>query len=300
MKYSDPSGYINQNPLPRHETVDKQGFGSGSSWMDNFGEPGYGGWGGTLGGGSLGGPGKGNNGTGLNGVYYDWDSGTMRTTNGGNVPVGSGYAGGVVSQFGITAKVFASSGGYSTFRGLHFTGGRTWYTEDGLDALNILIGGSASGQGGINWEGVTNATIGLVGGVAEMAIGGASTYFSAGTTTAISGPLMLDGGVRTVANAQRLGQYFNGKSKLADAYPTSLEALVGKCVDLAFGTSIYNVGFGQAIGGWGNDLTSFVVTGGNGMSLFELQKSPSFGTGLNYGYSLFSYPYSMYYNKPSK
>ena len=50
LKYGDPSGNINQNPLPRQETVDKEGFGSGSSWMNNFGETGYGGWGGIFGG----------------------------------------------------------------------------------------------------------------------------------------------------------------------------------------------------------------------------------------------------------
>ena len=45
-----------------------------------------------MGGSSFGGPGKQGNGTGLNGVYWDWDTGTMRTTDAGNVPVSSGYA----------------------------------------------------------------------------------------------------------------------------------------------------------------------------------------------------------------
>jgi RHS repeat-associated protein len=49
LKYSDPSGNINQNPLPRQESNDRES-GSGGSWMDMFGEPGYGGWGGIFGG----------------------------------------------------------------------------------------------------------------------------------------------------------------------------------------------------------------------------------------------------------
>ena len=111
---------------------------------------------------------------------------------------------------------------------------------------------------------------------------------------------MVDGGVRTVANIQRLFQYFNGNARLANAFPTSLGGLTGKVVDMAFGTSIYNVGFVQAIGGWGNDLTSFVLMGGTGIALFDLIKTPSPSTMLNYTFTVGSYPYSMYYDKPTK
>jgi len=153
---------------------------------------------------------------------------------------------------------------------------------------------------GLDWKGITNATIGLIGGVAEMAVGGASEYFSVGTTTAISGPLMLDGGVRAVANAQRLFQYFNGNAKMANAYPTNLGGLAGKGIDMALGTSAYKVGLGQSIGSMGNDFTSFIATGGTGGALLDLMKTPSVSTGFNYFFTVGSYPYSLYYDKPDK
>jgi hypothetical protein len=155
-------------------------------------------------------------------------------------------------------------------------------------------------SGRIDWKGVTNATILLAGGIAEMAIGGASEYFSVGVSSSVSIPLIVDGGVRTATNAQRLWQYLNGNTQLANAYPTSIGSLAGKGIDMTFGVSPYSVGYGQAIGSWGNDLISFSATGGNGAALLNLQKSPSLETGLNYGFSLFSYPYSMYNNTPKK
>jgi RHS repeat-associated protein len=58
LKYSDPSGYIKENPLPREESPYPNG-GAGGSWMVNFGEPGYPGWGGIFGGdGNYGGRGS--------------------------------------------------------------------------------------------------------------------------------------------------------------------------------------------------------------------------------------------------
>ena len=163
----------------------------------------------------------------------------------------------------------------------------------------ISVNGAKS-AGNIDWKGVTNASILLVGGLAEMAVGGVTEYLSVGTTSAVSLPLIVDGGVRTVANTQRLWLYLNGNSKVANAYPTSTGALAGKGIDMTFGVSPNSVGFGQTIGGCGNDLISFVLMGGNGAALFDLQKSPSLQTGLNYGFSLFSYPYSLYVNKPTQ
>ena len=186
----------------------------------------------------------------------------------------------------------SSSGGYF---GLHI------YIDDALISITTIpIASINATNARIDGEGAVNAIVGLIGGVAEMAVGGAAEYFSAGTSSTASVSLMVDGFARTVANAQRLFMYCNGNAQTANAYPTSIGAIAGKSIDMAFGVSFCNVGFGQAIGGWGNDLTSFVVMGGNGGALLMLQKSPSLETGLNYGYSLFSYPYSMYYNKPSK
>lgn len=133
-----------------------------------------------------------------------------------------------------------------------------------------------------------------------MAIGGASEYFSGGAATPLSVPLMMDGGSRFLLNAQRLFMYANGQSPAANVFPTSGGALIGKLGDMAFGVNSNSLGLGQAIGGWANDLSSFVITGGNASSLSTFLESPSLSTGLNYGFSMFSYPYSMYNDIPTK
>ena len=281
LKHADPSGY-KKAPVKEDAFI----MDYANYWNRRML---YGG-----GSGGFGGPGYGRNGSGLGGVYYDWGSNKHKSTAQGNEEVGWDYAYGNSSRYGreVSAIIYSGSKGkpYQILLGFHYSDGSSFYYSDG----------SNIGHENIDWKGVTNATIGLVGGMAEMTVGGAATYFSAGTTTAISGPLMVDGGVRTVANAQRLWHYFNGKPQLAKAYPTSLGALAGKGIDMAFGTSIYDVGFGQAVGGWGNDLTSFVVMGGNGAAISNLVNTPSPSSMLNYIFSVGSYPYSMYYNAPTK
>ena len=174
----------------------------------------------------------------------------------------------------------------------------------GENIISIPIGhgvkaGSEAG-GGINWGGVANASVMLVGGAAEMAVAGGLEYFSAGIATPLSGAIMFDGSARVVANMQRFYLYLNGNTKLADAYPTNLGGLAGKGIDMAFGISVDRVGYGQAIGSWGNDLGSFSMMGGNGLTLFDFYESPSLETGFKYGFSMFSYPYSWYNDKPTK
>jgi hypothetical protein len=155
-------------------------------------------------------------------------------------------------------------------------------------------------EGGVDWKGITNAGIGIIGGVAEMAAGGLTEYFSGGTSSVFSVFLIVDGFGRTILSANQLGNYLMGNDKYASSAPTSIIGTGGKLVDWSFGVPVNNVGWGQAIGSWGNDLISFVVTGGNGSALLLLQKTPTLENGLNYGFSMFNYPYSMYNNKPSK
>ena len=162
---------------------------------------------------------------------------------------------------------------------------------------NMTMGG---GGGGIDWSGVVNATISMAGGAAEMAVAGGIEYFSIGLATPASGALMLDGSARVFANMQRLYYYLNGNPAFGNAYPTSLGGIVGKGLDMAFGVPADKIGFGQAIGSWGNDFISFIVMGGTGNALYDLIRSPSPQTMSNYLFTVGIYPYSMYYDKPNK
>ena len=90
LAYTDPSG----NKLRAAEMRYLDG-GDGDGWGAALGR--YGGgisstfFSGSSSGGGFGGPGV-MNGTGLGGVYYDWNSGTYRSTDGWNDNVGWGYA----------------------------------------------------------------------------------------------------------------------------------------------------------------------------------------------------------------
>lgn len=136
--------------------------------------------------------------------------------------------------------------------------------------------------GDIDWRGVTNASLLMAGGVAEMVVGGAVEFFSAGTSTPLTVPLMIDGATRTVANAQRLNMYLQGNSSIADAYPTSAGALIGKGFDLTDGVSMDQIGPGQAYYGLVNDVAAFSITGGSGRALQSLVLDPSVGSASNY------------------
>ncbi len=163
-----------------------------------------------------------------------------------------------------------------------------------------VFGKRKAGGGGIDWSGVANATISMAGGAAEMAFAGGIEYFSIGLATPASGALMLDGSARVFANMQRFYFYLNGNPALGNAYPTSLGGIVGKGVDMAFGVPADKIGYGQAIGSWGNEIVSFSMVGGNGLAIFDFYESPSLETGIKYGLSFINYPYSLYFDKPTK
>jgi len=208
---------------------------------------------------------------------------------------------GYSSENGVGFGYSSYSGAHMAYAGYSNNDAITANTDRAIANTRAKYGeGWRNASSGIDWKGVTNASVGLIGGVAEMAIGGASEYFSAGTSTVISGPLIIDGGTRTLANGQRIYQYFNGNNSLANAYPTSLGGLIGKGIDMTMGTTVDKVGYGQAIGSWGNDLASFIATGGTGGALLDLINTPSASTGFNYFFTVGSYPYSMYYDKPDK
>lgn len=52
---------------------------------------------------------------------------------------------------------------------------------------------SVDSPGGIDYGGVLNASLLMAGGVAEMAVGGAVAFFTAGTSTPLTVPMMIDG-----------------------------------------------------------------------------------------------------------
>jgi hypothetical protein len=142
----------------------------------------------------------------------------------------------------------------------------------------------------IDWAGVTNATLNVVGGLIEMGIGGGSEFFTGGTSSAVSIPLIVDGGVRVVTNFTRLLAYSARQNIAGNAIPGNIGAILGKGIDLFTGVPINQYGYGQCLGGVTNNFLSFVVTGGNGSS-FSL---PTYRSAIFYGSAYGGYTNSLY------
>ncbi|MCX2576373.1 RHS repeat-associated core domain-containing protein, partial [Pedobacter sandarakinus] len=107
-------------------------------------------------------------------------------------------------------------------------------------------------------RGILNASIGLVGGVAEVTLGAATSEFGVG----IFG--IVDGSARVLGNGARLAGYFSGNNDFGDAAPSNLGALAGKMID---GNGFYKNGPMQNVLGGVNDGVTMVVTGTNWKAL---------------------------------
>jgi RHS repeat-associated protein len=206
LKYTDLSGnntykqymddtYGEGNYWYRGQAPGTWGGGSGSS-----------GGGGGSAGGSYGGstnygrPGQSQNGTGVNGIYYDWYSGTYRSTDYGNSEVGWGYSYNTISSHGDTwqrVDAYVGSGDVLAYKGT------IWKYVPGSETM-------PAGQGdgfldkGLDYAGKTNdavdafaKTLGTNGLTAVMVSGGK-------TIVRYSGPAGI---------VISTGQVFNGVRK---------------------------------------------------------------------------------------
>ncbi len=145
-----------------------------------------------------------------------------------------------------------------------------------------------------DFRGMVDAAIGFTGGVLEIATGVAGEWLSGGTLTPLAGALAVDGWARITGNFGKFVAAYSGDKKAEDAIPGNIGALVGKSIDMATGKSIYDYGYGQAIGGGVNDVLTFSVSGGSGKPLQDIINNP---TGVNvflYGTSTVSYGYGLF------
>jgi RHS repeat-associated protein len=149
--------------------------------------------------------------------------------------------------------------------------------------------GKAS-QGGywssLDWKGIGDATIGMLGGAGEIATASAAEVGSEGLSTAVSVPLAIDGWGRVGTNFNRLAAYFGGNKALGDALPSNIGGYVGKTVDVFSGVDFYSTGKGQAILGGTNDLLLIISPYGNAGAWESVLGKPnlwnSVGLGVSY------------------
>jgi len=129
-----------------------------------------------------------------------------------------------------------------------------------------------------------------------MIIGGVGEYFSAGTATPVSVPLIIDGGVRAASNSSRLAAYFTGHNVAGNSIPGNAGAWIGKGIDMTTGKSFYDYGLGQGLGGATNDFLSFIVTGGTAGAMNNMVSNPTLGNGIWYMSAYGGYTNSLFYD----
>lgn len=232
LKYTDPSGC---KKVAKKEGLDWDYL----NYLNNRFRPrgsfsgggGYGGYGGA--------PGQGKNGDGLNGIYYDWYSGSYRSTEDDNYNVGRDYALNVVSSYGETYK-YGNLGGYclddsncAYVRGFYSSstgitpivtdfdpgaeGAVNFYVKIGTWTLNMPSG---SGDGFNIWRDISNSF--LVGAAANQ-----PTYFRS-SQIAKEGKFAVDGW-KTYSNAFKGNQYVSSASvKEAKAAFSSVVKTTGR------------------------------------------------------------------------
>jgi len=154
--------------------------------------------------------------------------------------------------------------------------------------------GQGSWHGNVDWAGFTNATLSVLGGVGELAVGGVGEYFSVGTASTLCVPLIADGAYRIATNFTRMVAYLTLCNNFANAMPGNIGATLGKGVDMACGKSFYDYGFGQAFGGVTNDFASFIFTGGTAASMNNMVRNPSLMNGVWYTSAFGGYSNSLF------
>jgi hypothetical protein len=151
LKYTDPSGYykrLDDQPLEPVRRTDEEGSGFGrlKSGVPNTGFGSYGGFGYGL-------PGQGGNGLGLNGVYFDWSTGTYRTTEEGNYAVSDDYSYQNASNYSEVSKevwVGTKNNPLQQIKGFIFKDGSSYYFGD--DMISFSSNGGGKNVPGGEWD----------------------------------------------------------------------------------------------------------------------------------------------------
>jgi RHS repeat-associated protein len=162
-------------------------------------------------------------------------------------------------------------------------------TKEGEAVLNSMTGAANQGGywGSLDWKGIGDATIGILGGVGEIATASAAEIGSEGLSTAVSLPLAIDGWGRVGTNVNRLAAYFGGNKTLGNALPSNIGGFVGKTVDIFSGGDPYSKGKGQAILGGTNDLLLILSPWGNAGAWQSVLETPNLLNSVSLGVSYY-------------
>ncbi|WP_026714000.1 RHS repeat-associated core domain-containing protein [Flavobacterium daejeonense] len=218
--------------------------------------------------------------------------------------VGAGMIGAGVTHFAAAYNEYKQTGDWSSasknsgvFFNVSFS--TDWgYNSDKKNGVNqnepvvkpkTEVKGDNSSTNNVNWQGVADSSIGIVGGTAEIILGVAGEAFTGGLSTA----LIIDGGYRIGANSLRLISYVSGNNDIGNSLPSNIGGTIGKITDGMNGGSFIQVGKWQNRLGIANDISSFILSGGNGSAMYGLMSTQGAVKGSHL-YSIFSNYYSVW------
>ncbi|WP_461639613.1 hypothetical protein [Labilibaculum euxinus] len=142
-----------------------------------------------------------------------------------------------------------------------------------------------------------DAGIGMVSGGTEFLLGATTEVGTEGLTSALSIPMMVDGGARFLSSSAKMGFLLSGDYRNANAIPGNLGGWSGKFTDMAFGTSYYQNGIFMGLGSFTNDFISIVAGGGTGLARFVA--TPTAVNGFAFGTNVSSTVWSSVVNAQS-
>lgn len=160
----------------------------------------------------------------------------------------------------------------------------------------MLVDGQWTGLGGtlnevtvspssnIDAAGAVDASLGIIGGVFEVALGVAGEAPTAGISTA----LIVDGSYRVATNMIRLGAFLTENQDIANALPSNLGGTIGKFFDGLMGSGFSDVGRAQATLGLVNDAMLMVTPAANAGAVNSLITNPNVINTVGLGASYYS------------
>ncbi|NII83107.1 DUF6443 domain-containing protein [Pedobacter sp. SG908] len=186
------------------------------------------------------------------------------------VPSGDGYAAARISGFTASdGMMFYTVGSYFQSDGegnsVISNGVSGEYTSIMINNNSQPISSNQSvEQSGPDWRGVGEATLGLLGGVAEIVTAVGTEWFSAGLSTPVSLALATDGIVRASTASVKLMAAIGGQT-WARSMPGNLGGVIGAVADNYTGSTN-----GQKIGTLVNDAFTVILTGGTSGTMTAL------------------------------
>lgn len=242
-----------------------------------------------------GGSGEGWNGSGADGYYYDWYSGTYRTTDGSIVSFGEVMDNAITPHgytYSTTSEYHYSAIGSMDASGLFYN----WKVTNEWYSYSTKLISSPTGQirnGGsyfesLNWSEIASATGGLILSGIEIGAGIGGEMFTGG----LSNFAVVDGVTRAGSSLTKLYFLFNGNSARGIATPSNLGGWAGKALDIVNGSSYDEISYGQGIGSFSYDAGTFIMFGANAQNLNKALTYPTAGSIITYGAVLTGVPYT--------